>query len=309
MSPPAHLPSATQDADARDVIDKDLNREAATISTAEARIRGLKKERNAHIPVSRLPTELITIIFLLIRDTAPGSSWRTLLGVCSSWRATCLRCSALWAKIKVGASHREWTRLLLDRAQLSPLTLAITLTPPQSWEEPPNQTHAHALPALRAVPRVRDLTLVFPQQLPVQPHRHWALCYLSVDAPVMQRLVVESLTLKRSSSVLDLPNSTCLAARAPMLKDLQLRNCRIPASLASTCMSLSRLSLHFSVDTPNGKRPTSLDFSACIGSLPCIEELTLASAIAPLPAGLIVEVPKLRYEILSIHPSSELTYP
>ncbi|THU75236.1 hypothetical protein K435DRAFT_707500, partial [Dendrothele bispora CBS 962.96] len=88
-------------------------------------IRDLKTRRNLHAFISKLPPEILSIIFLLYRDEM-AFHWRTLAWIrvshiCRHWRNVALGCPALWSHpiFYMPASVPE----MLLRSKSAPLTV------------------------------------------------------------------------------------------------------------------------------------------------------------------------------------------
>ncbi|KAI0045416.1 hypothetical protein FA95DRAFT_1477356, partial [Auriscalpium vulgare] len=90
-------------------------------------------------PISRLPTELIAYIFILLSNIdrpsypaaisgsptypcAPTLGWIAVTHVCRLWREIALDYPSLWANVEF-AMGSDWTQLMLARARSSPLAL------------------------------------------------------------------------------------------------------------------------------------------------------------------------------------------
>jgi hypothetical protein len=315
--PPAHLVTAARDAELRKSIDDALAVEFAEIAHRQANIRALYTRRNTAAAISRLPNELLRLVFTLLRDGTPepGAPWKAIAGVCTAWRALALDSPSLWSRIDVapGPSGSEvraqtWTDLLLKRSKCAPLDLHITLSLPQYWELPPNEAHAGGLPALEAAPRARHLVLTLPGHLPM-PHKAWAVDVLAREpARFLKSLVVDSMSIHGLPSVVMLPSDMCVGARAPLLQDLQLRNCLLPPNIPDLCSPLTSLHLSFHHETPSHLRHPPGQFASFMSSLPHLRDLTLAFALAYLPDGMEVHIPNLRYvsPVSSYKPSSPI---
>ncbi|KII85877.1 hypothetical protein PLICRDRAFT_299805 [Plicaturopsis crispa FD-325 SS-3] len=95
-------------------------------------IRALRTKRNALAPIHRLPTELLSEIFVY----AARANWKGLTSVCSHWRYISLKCPLLWSQL-LNPYHlrREWTELVLKRSKNSPICLDLN-----GWLDQPTES-------------------------------------------------------------------------------------------------------------------------------------------------------------------------
>lgn len=91
----------------------------------EEQFRLAKRQHNAQAPVSQLPEELLSEIFILARDASaymdkmlPPASH-----VCQEWRGIALRCPALWTS--VDCMYLRLVEELLPRARTLPIDLTV----------------------------------------------------------------------------------------------------------------------------------------------------------------------------------------
>jgi hypothetical protein len=291
--PPPHLLAAAQDAAAQDAIDEDIQHELRTIAQARERIRQLNTKRNACVSFAHLPNELVTLIFLLVRDSSAGWSWTTVLGVSTAWRSIALNFAPLWTRI-TGFSSPPWTKIALARARSAPLDLHVALLFSSSWEGQPAEVHENSAPVLASAGRARYMTLVLPHYLP-SSHKTWAAGFLATNAPVLEALAVDNIITKGYDSTLLLPSALCVGDHAPALVNLRLRNCIMPVfpwSQFST--SIVSLNLSFDHHLPAHVRHSTLHFQHIVRCLPKLEDLTLAFAMALLPNEIEIHIPELR---------------
>lgn len=97
----------------------------------EAQIRVLVEERNALLPVARLPLDLLTHIFILARNATDGRT-RYLPAsshVCRAWRAAALHCALLWTEID--CYPYKWANVMVERAMQAPLRLRLEIEEPR----------------------------------------------------------------------------------------------------------------------------------------------------------------------------------
>ncbi|KAI0035258.1 hypothetical protein K488DRAFT_43652, partial [Vararia minispora EC-137] len=104
-----------------------LDEELRLVETARVSLRGC---RNAFIPVSRLPPEILTRIFLELALISPPKhahspsvssrkheslGWIVVTQVCARWRHVACACSSLWTLIDFELGE-AWTDEMLWRA-------------------------------------------------------------------------------------------------------------------------------------------------------------------------------------------------
>jgi hypothetical protein len=89
----------------------------------------LKQRRNALLPVSRLPQELLAAIFRALQLLLPsnGQGWNVVCSVCQCWRDAALAYSVLWADIGVTVNS-NWTAVLLQRSGNAPLNVSVDVS-------------------------------------------------------------------------------------------------------------------------------------------------------------------------------------
>ncbi|KAJ8502726.1 hypothetical protein ONZ45_g11492 [Pleurotus djamor] len=100
----------------------------AKIRDYEQKIRTLKATRNKFSYISQIPDEILSIIFIVIRDSALelfGSadqlSWLRLSAVCRHWRRITLATPALWSYIDFNSL--DCAETMIERSKAVPITL------------------------------------------------------------------------------------------------------------------------------------------------------------------------------------------
>lgn len=97
-------------------------------------IRELKLRRNALSPISKLPPEVLTDIFLLVKPTYPAQStldWvRSVTHVCTHWRTVSLDASMLWNHICF-EKRKEWVTEMMVRSRDTPLVIRAEISDDQ----------------------------------------------------------------------------------------------------------------------------------------------------------------------------------
>ncbi|KAH9977125.1 hypothetical protein BGW80DRAFT_1287494 [Lactifluus volemus] len=109
-----------------------------TLCTDLNRIIALKSHRNSLAPVSKLPHDLLSDIFIIFhRSESDSKNWRSIFNrrspaclplthVSRTWRNAALRCPLLWTNIIFVPA--KWTAIMLERSQTAPLTVEIPIT-------------------------------------------------------------------------------------------------------------------------------------------------------------------------------------
>jgi hypothetical protein len=118
----------------RTIIDRDIARLEESIRGLERSIRALNSRRNELSPISRLPAEILRIIFYLstFRTRRP-KSWTNFSQVSQHWRSLALNAPELWTNIPI--SYPRWAKEMLIRSKKAKLTIRSdpsfdTSTPP-----------------------------------------------------------------------------------------------------------------------------------------------------------------------------------
>ncbi|TFK68993.1 hypothetical protein BDN72DRAFT_741733, partial [Pluteus cervinus] len=90
----------------------------------EGQLQKLRVQRNSLLPISTLPTEVLTEIFALCRihEDYGWIEMQNLLPVtwvCHQWREVALSCATLWAHIE--GSNLRWALPSIERSRGSSL--------------------------------------------------------------------------------------------------------------------------------------------------------------------------------------------
>ena len=103
------------------------------IAHSQESIRVLKCRRNGRLPISKLPVEILSEIFLLhqqnVMDTkrhprVQSLNWIGISHVCRQWRETALNFSDLW--IHIPCHHPKWAEEMVVRSKQACLIVRIT---------------------------------------------------------------------------------------------------------------------------------------------------------------------------------------
>jgi F-box-like len=101
------------------------------IASLQNKIRQLSNDRNAILPISRLPVEVLSEIFLVLAALIPYEEakkrpgWIAITYVCQRWRAAALGCLRLWSSISLTHLCDDWVLELLTRVRDAPMDLIL----------------------------------------------------------------------------------------------------------------------------------------------------------------------------------------
>lgn len=206
----------------------DIDRE---IRRLNSQICSLKSRRNSLCPVSRLPSEVLSEVFLVFAEQLQAQErfkvdfkWITVAHVCRLWRDIALQHGRLWGKIDMTRPDRS--RVFADRSKGAPLAIRESFT--GSLAELP-------LPFTDPSYRYRELHLRA-KEGQLGPNVVQVL-NSPIHAPVLESLVLE---VSDNYPEYTLP-PTIFDYKAPALTRLQLQNVRFewPASLFPSLTHLS----------------------------------------------------------------------
>ncbi|KAI0314629.1 hypothetical protein OF83DRAFT_1063517, partial [Amylostereum chailletii] len=101
------------------------------IRAQEATIRALKQQHNDLVPIARLPTELLELIFTIVCESSYHSyhhgrfypRWVYLSFVCRHWRAVALGYPRLWSRID--DLPYKWLFEFIERSAPGPIDVSI----------------------------------------------------------------------------------------------------------------------------------------------------------------------------------------
>jgi len=127
------------------------------IAKHQEAILQLKSYRNTLLPISQLPPEILSRIFLLVRgydpyETRSSISWIDLSCVSRHWRSIALNCLTLWTFLPL--QYTLWTQEMLRRSKNANLTVHATF----SVRTHPPKVSAIVL-ALSHMARIKTMTL------------------------------------------------------------------------------------------------------------------------------------------------------
>ena len=109
--------------DSFESLDKEIERHMDMIVS-------LRKRRNSLCPISRLPAEILFMIFRSLQVVNPENSfcsdrkWIAVTHVCSAWRTVALNCPILWSRIS-SFKQEAMVEAFLERSKESPLDVRL----------------------------------------------------------------------------------------------------------------------------------------------------------------------------------------
>jgi hypothetical protein len=193
------------------------------IDAARQFVRSLLTRRNALVPISFLPPEILSWVFHLLVLAEPPLSGRRSLGwirvthVCRHWRQIALDDSSLWAKICGIPMNTKWISEMLARAKNAPLDIEfkpITRSSPEAFLMiPPHIFHTRQL-------RLHGLSLL---------HFNLVREIYSREAPALEHF--ELVAAYSPLPFPDLGGNMLFKGRSPRLRTFSLSQVVIPWSI------------------------------------------------------------------------------
>jgi len=255
-----------------------VNRE---IQGLEDSIRESKYRRNALVPISRLPPEILSLIFSLLSFSAAHnksdrhvSSLLRLTHVCRLWRDTALNRPHLWSHINFTKLTRVGITEMLARAKMAPLHLEARIdyknkTQLDFFEQ---QLEAH-------ISHTRQLSLS--EQFQTVLER-----FIS-SAPAMEFLSLADLYSSHSHRPIHVIPATFLNNTASKLAGLELCRCNISWK-SPLLKGLRSLEIW---DPSKKARPPLEDWLDALDEMPQLEALILHNA-SPICSTAIISEPQ-----------------
>ncbi|KAG2015325.1 hypothetical protein CC2G_008608 [Coprinopsis cinerea AmutBmut pab1-1] len=217
-------------------MDKELAELAAQQVLIEKRMRLLRFERNKLSPVSRLPAEVLSEIFVWrASPTEKPRMWvPSITHVCASWREIALNFPPLWSTIHGPAQNMgpSWLATFLERSKGAPLSIHSQIDDFPNQDEAAISRVRHILAnTLKETHRLRHVFLSGDLSLPWRRNGISAfLVYrMTSPAPLLTKITVHNSLSYRRGIVLPSP---FLAGHAPCLKEATFSDC-LPTNLAS----------------------------------------------------------------------------
>ncbi|RDB16483.1 hypothetical protein Hypma_002871 [Hypsizygus marmoreus] len=289
------------------------------IEASEAVIREWKGHHNRLSLISRLPPEILSIVFKCVAEafeTAEESEnhrWVGVSHVCKHWRQVALQCPSLWSTIF--SWHPRWTKEVLARSQMSPLTVKATIQHPANGQYKivngeitfTNQTSL--LEVLQHLSRIRVLSIL--QIASARDLVSHILDKLDAAAPLLQTLIIVShQNLGEYEYNVALPYAelpaTSFPHGAPLLRTLELRLCSLPWDSPLLTCDLTSLTLS---RFPPDDQVSIQQIIAILCGLPNLETLELTLVIISSPSRAAIPAPpKLAHlpRLTSLHIEADI---
>jgi F-box-like len=245
-------------------------------------VQSFKSYRNSLAPVSRLPYDLLTDIFILLHRTVtdPENTYDifslhspSLLSpaclhishVSRAWRNAALRCPLLWTNILF--IPPEWTAIMLERSQTAPLTVVIPI------EDAILTSDAFKNSVRLALSRIRQI-----RYLSILLYNVVDLGDLLSPFPSGPFDILEGLNLSGRPFVLN--HIYPSIEKALYLRSLVLQHCSINWQLFPVVGNLTSLVLDI---TPLAPKPSVDNMLSILRTMSKLERLILIHAIPELP--------------------------
>ncbi|KAF5318004.1 hypothetical protein D9619_012270 [Psilocybe cf. subviscida] len=142
-------------------------------------LRRKNTQHNACAPISKLPDELLSEIFLLLADLCPLKSWFTINLICERWRNVAVGTCSLWSKPPT--YHHDLTVLMLERSKGADLHIHLSNI----------DSNATTTAIMGQVERIQSLSVMQPTELlesffdilRTSPHRAARLESIRIHGP------------------------------------------------------------------------------------------------------------------------------
>ncbi|KZV64023.1 hypothetical protein PENSPDRAFT_190547 [Peniophora sp. CONT] len=239
----------------------------------------MKMQRNAHVPMCKLPAELLIYIFDLLRDvwdpdwerkvysdeeefpefdTVSSSTgdishslgWMNATHVCSAWRKVALSTPSLWCNVNCSGLSSRMRKTVLKRSAKLPLRLTLDFEDRPSRRDPGAWAKDWLSQPTRK--RVRSLELI---SIPDSPEKFKAILRRLRDLPQLVSLVVQREEMVASADA-PLAIHSHLATPFPQLAKLSFLDCFPPLSSPIFSSNLTYLSLKTYYDEIHESVPT-----------------------------------------------------
>ncbi|KAF5314551.1 hypothetical protein D9611_007227 [Ephemerocybe angulata] len=153
--------------------DTHRSRVVERIHEVEGELRALKTCHNTLAPISRLPAEVMMIIFMTLaglleedfdwkKDARKVLSWIRVSHVSSHWRGIVIDCAAIWATIPVDTDkYVSHLQTMLGRSRDAPLSIKLHNPPARHYHTPQPRPATDALDIFQPhLHRIRDLEII-----------------------------------------------------------------------------------------------------------------------------------------------------
>ncbi|KAF7430839.1 hypothetical protein PC9H_006553 [Pleurotus ostreatus] len=231
------------------------------LSQLDNSARTLRGRRNALAPISTLPPEILSMVFMYAEAASNNSlAWIKVSHVCQHWRAVALDSPRLWTNIVL--SRPKWTREMLKRSKMAPLDIKADL----SFLTPRLLEVARLM--MKQIHRTRSLNITANHST-----LNTIFAGLQGDAPLLR-----SLNVHDSQRHGLLPTDTLsvpFAMKAPRLQHLELLQCNVEWN-----SPFPRSLTHFKLR--DATPPPMEDLLSALQAMPYLEVLELQN-ILPRP--------------------------
>ena len=251
-------------------------------------LRSLFTRRNALMPISLLPPEILAHVFhLLVLEDPPFSrrrnlGWITVTHVCRHWRQVALDDTSLWARIRDTPTNTKWISEMLARAKNAPLDIEF------------NDVGRSSPKALLMTPSHLFHTRQFRIHSPSMVHFDSVRDIFSWEAPALEHFEI-TVTAYSCIDFRDLGGIMLFRGHAPRLRTFSISQVVIPWSLIPRGQ-LTQLT----IACVNGDDYSPGDLNQLIDLLvncPALEVLALESCLpsqlAEFPPDQIIRFPHL----------------
>ncbi|KAL4264321.1 F-box domain-containing protein [Pleurotus pulmonarius] len=234
------------------------------LSQLDHSARTLRSRRNALAPISTLPPEILSMVFMYMEAASNHSlAWIKVSHVCQHWRAVALDSPRLWTNIVL--SRPKWTREMLKRSKMAPLDIKADLS--------------------FLTPRLLEVVRLIMEQI----HRTRSLNITanhstlnSIFAGLHDAPLLRSLNLRDSQRHGLLPTdspSVPFAMKAPRLRHLELLQCNVEWN-SPFLRPLTHFKLCDATPPPMG------DLLSALQAMPYLEVLELQNSLPRPDLGL-----------------------
>ncbi|RDB26658.1 hypothetical protein Hypma_005535 [Hypsizygus marmoreus] len=246
---------------------RQIDQEIATLDDAA---RVLKLKRNTAVPISRLPPELLSWVFICLRDeyifpkTRIEPKWICVSHVCSRWRSTALACPRLWNVIdtEFGAM---WVQEMIHRSGGTPLSFSGKM----SWG---NTLSVQSL-LKDHVGRLRAVSLVSSSDSHPAQLADFLASISQASVPHLESL---GITFDFPKTLPGMPLLSTQGQTGLFLRSLELRDCILAWDKLVPMPTLTSLTISFCVDF---EQPSIDEVTAALRGMPLLRELELEKAL------------------------------
>ncbi|PBK72396.1 hypothetical protein ARMSODRAFT_1002507 [Armillaria solidipes] len=236
----------------------------AEILQHEEAVRQLKSRRNTLAPISQLPPEMLSRIFLFVsypRESYKSLLWINVSHVSQHWRAVALGFPALWSSPPFMVP--TWAHEMLKRSKMAPLTIVADLT----YMTP--KMLAVFDDVMRHADRSAELNLTGAKTMEKY------LTDITKRAPFLNKLCISQVYSRYNENEerIALPYNF-FDGQAPRLRHLDLRRCQVHWD-----SGLMQNLTYLRIVEPGDFRPTTSQLVDLLEQMPYLETLDLDHAL------------------------------